>query len=825
MIAHSNSQELWGSLLYNTGLFVVDNANKIVINGTNLYPGQFYNNVGSVIKAKNSDVIFKGNINFTNNYARNGAVLNAKDTVLYFEKNLTFAMKNNTVKEIGGAFYIVNSFHQNLPNCGLQLPDKLNIIGTNNTASLSGNIGYIHPLYHCYSQTQGIVITSTEYYLNSLIGVANSNESNNHLAFSTTAKNMEICGVDMLKLMYFGQTDHLLVRVFDWSNNTVRSQVKVSFQQTKHDIPDNHLNIQEELQYTNESSEGKCSKINFKIISSTKFFTKSENFNIVLSAPGVKTFIIQQIQLLPCPPGFQLLNGICQCSNTVMQFYNDLKYKGDCDINGLTISKPLFIFPWIGINLANGKFTISKNCPLETCGFQNEQSVFKYRDPIYDVLLYNTNTSPICSSHRQGVACGQCVEGYSVVFGSNECKKCSNWWLWTILIYLLAGPVLIFLLYVLKLTLTAGTINGLIFFAQVFYAGVIQTEIITDNNRINYIFISFLNLNLGFSLCFFNGMNDLWKGAISLLFPIYLIALVGLIVVISRFWLWFSKRVSPHSIQVLITVVHLSVSTLLISVINVSVPINVWTANGTHKVWREDGSVEYMSRYHAILFTATLVVAISILFPYLSVLVFGTWCSKKYASCSIYIRPIQEAINAPYKEKYQYWFTAKLLFVILVYSLYAFNRSSNNKLAVVYIVLMLAVLFCTQAFLRPLKNKLLNIIELIFIFSTAVTFSAYYISIRLTDQTPLTIAYSISVYISIIVFIGIIAYHVILATGYLGQVKAKMQRFVLKIKQRIATTKETEENPSNDVHEFQESFYVNVNDYREPLIGHTTVDI
>ncbi len=827
VIAHSNSQKLWGSFLYNTGLFVIDNANQIVINGTHLYPGQFYDNIGSVIEAKNSVVIFKGNVMFANNYARNGAVLNAKDTVLYFEKSLTFAMINNTVKEIGGALYIVNSFHQDLPNCALQLADKLNVTATDNTAYLSGNIGYIYPLYHCYSQSQGIVITTTEYYLNGL-GAANSYESNNHrLAFSTIAKNMEICGADMLKLMYFGQTNHFLVRVFDWSNQTVRSQVKVSFQQTKHSILDNHLNIEEGLQYTNESSEGKCSQINFKIISSTNYLTKSENFNIVLSAPGVKTFIIQQIQLLPCPPGFQLMNGICQCSNTVMQFYKDLKYKGICDIYGLTISKPLFVYPWIGINLGNRKFTIVKNCPLETCGFQTEQSVFKYSDPNYDVLIHsgsNTNTSPICLSHRQGVACGQCSEGYSVVFGSNDCKKCSNWWVWTIFIYLLAGPVLIFLLYALKLTLTAGTINGLIFFAQVLYAGVIQTDIITDSNRINYIFISFLNLNLGFSLCFFNGMNDLWKGAVNLLFPIYLIALIGLIVVISRFWLWFSKKVSPHSIQVLVTVVHLSVSTLLISVINVSVPINVWTANGTHKVWRKDGSVEYMSRYHAILFTATLVVAISILFPYLTVLVFGTWCSKKSASCSIYIRPIQEAVNAPYKEKYQYWFTGKLLFVILVYSLYAFNRSTNNKLAVVYIPLMLAALFLTQAFLRPLKNKLLNVIELIFIFSTAVTFTAYYIGIRLTDQKPLTIAYSISVYISIIIFIGVIAYHVTLATGYLGQVNAKMQRLFLKFKQRMATTKETEVNPSSR-YEIQESFYVSVNDYREPLIGHTTVDI
>ena len=54
------------------------------------------------------------------------------------------------------------------------------------------------------------------------------------------------------------------------------------------------------------------------------------------------------------------------------------------------------------------------------------------------------------------------------MFGSTECKICSSdLWPLTSIIYLAAGPLLVFLLYALKLTLTTGTLNGIIIYAQI----------------------------------------------------------------------------------------------------------------------------------------------------------------------------------------------------------------------------------------------------------------------------------------------------------------------------------------------------------------------
>ena len=106
---------------------------------------------------------------------------------------------------------------------------------------------------------------------------------------------------------------------------------------------------------------------------------------------------------------------------------------------------------------------------------------FKYfilNDDSDDFLLANSSNRlqmlTLCSNNRSGVLCGTCMESYSVVFGSHGCFKCSNKWLWTILLYVVAGPLLIYLLYGLRLILTTGTLNGIIFYAQAANVGVLE---------------------------------------------------------------------------------------------------------------------------------------------------------------------------------------------------------------------------------------------------------------------------------------------------------------------------------------------------------------
>ena len=114
--------------------------------------------------------------------------------------------------------------------------------------------------------------------------------------------------------------------------------------------------------------------------------------------------------------------------------------------------------------------------------------------------------------------------------------------------------------------------------------------------------ISILNLNLGFSLCFYNGMNELWNTGLSLLFPLvlYLMTIVVVLTIHSHFSLRLSNKIAHSSVQIMVTVVHLS-SKLLLVIIDVFTPVQYTTElriNQSINVWYNDGSVIYRERKH-----------------------------------------------------------------------------------------------------------------------------------------------------------------------------------------------------------------------------------
>ena len=62
---------------------------------------------------------------------------------------------------------------------------------------------------------------------------------------------------------------------------------------------------------------------------------------------------------------------------------------------------------------------------------------------------------------------GTCSENLCLALGSSRCLQCSNSYLSLLAAFAFSGFALVLLLLVLKLTVAAGTINGLIFYANV----------------------------------------------------------------------------------------------------------------------------------------------------------------------------------------------------------------------------------------------------------------------------------------------------------------------------------------------------------------------
>ena len=109
-----------------------------------------------------------------------------------------------------------------------------------------------------------------------------------------------------------------------------------------------------------------------------------------------------------------------------------------CNTENHTLNVPDDI--WVGPFL-NGNTTM---IVVHPCLFQycetGERTI-----TISDGFDSTSDLDEQCSSeqHRGGFLCGDCIEGYSNIFGSTKCLQCSNNWALLIVLFLLAAVFLI----------------------------------------------------------------------------------------------------------------------------------------------------------------------------------------------------------------------------------------------------------------------------------------------------------------------------------------------------------------------------------------------
>ena len=174
-------------------------------------------------------------------------------------------------------------------------------------------------------------------------------------------------------------------------------------------------------------------------------------------------FLTQQfsvsVELQKCPLGF-LFNSdskTCLCLQSI-----NLHSGVQCDYSTYKISKTKH--KWISATYEHNDthhhgVIIYDQCPYDYCQTQNPLS-FHLEFP-----------DDQCAFNRSGVLCGACQTNFSHVLGTSRCLKCSNLPLFAVIPgVLFAGVILVIFLILFNLTVSIGTINGLIFYANIIRA-------------------------------------------------------------------------------------------------------------------------------------------------------------------------------------------------------------------------------------------------------------------------------------------------------------------------------------------------------------------
>ena len=720
------------------GTLVFKNIESVYIEGNN---NIFTQITGSAVIAYNSDIHLKGRTIFDNIMADYGAAIHLEDSSHIFIYNSTNVIfKNNSATFFGGAIssnIFVNPFTKD-SYCAIQLGQNINLTQTkfllhfeDNNALLAGNSMYISNMYQCSQKHMVTAARDLIQLYNNIFNFKISKHKINGLAQVSSlpykvclclSNNRVIC-IDQSFSLYAGEPLMMNLIAFDLNNTQTYSVISaelVSGDKYVSDVQDISWRLKLNNQPLPVVSGVGCTKLKYNINLHNLALT-SLRMLIYVSSISPRLQIL--IKKLDCPIGF-IENITCVCSPFLVSLGIT-----ECNINDTSVTIPLH--SWLGtVNYSNKSVLgYSNQCPAGYC----------------KTLLTKVNilqTDYVCTGNHHGMLCGQCKVGYSVVIGSEECHICSNTSLYVIAIYIVGGVLYVLFLYVLRWTIDSGTVGGLVFWLDIISIINIPLPLKTYNNIVKYVFCitHLLSFQWTMPACLFDGLTALHRHAFLFAIPVYLWFLVAVIVLISRCSSTIANITVNSSVQVLATLMHLSVSKLFLTSITTVIPTQIYIDSGNTSstyssmwVWYTDGSVLYGKNvYHIALIIISSLTLCLFIFPYIAIGLLG----EKYVYrciCSQYLRPFVESLCAPYKEKTGYWFGVRLIVLTLMYSIHIFFQGKNFDIQLLLFTVILGTFIIAQAILMPFKNKFLNALDLWFMILLEGNFIVYMYCITRKD--------------------------------------------------------------------------------------------
>ena len=462
------------------------------------------------------------------------------------------------------------------------------------------------------------------------------------------------------------------------------------------------LGSNEEIQNT---FVNQCTLLKYTILKNISEHSKARLYFAIL---GEIFTIFIPLEVSNCPIGFQLHNrsSSCECH----PFLNENKISSHCSIDTTSVTIPLN--KWLG------KVVVNKNTSTLLPFAPNTHSTFGFalvcptgycKPGITEVNM--TEKDSLCQHHRTGVLCGGCENGYSLVLGPDECQICnSNLWLLMILVFAVTGIVMVIILFCLRMTISNQLLGGIIFYVNMTEVSlrIVILRQHTYGFILNVIF-SLLNLELGFSVCLYNGLNALIKTALQFIFPVYLWVLM--LVIISKRSGYIANLTVHSSIQVMATLFYLSFAKLLLNVVDVFLPVHVQTPHGEFTVWYVDGNIPYWRNSgHVALFITAIITSIFYLLPFL----LWTTCGSLLARRLRWIKKRRNLIDAyqgQYRDGWGWWFGARLWLLVCSYISYALLRGNNPSLLLLLHLVFLAPFTFIQVYYKPYRGKWVNIFE------------------------------------------------------------------------------------------------------------------
>ena len=649
---------------------------------------EFYNNLGTPVSAgQGSSLQFSGTIVFRNNTGYDGGAMRftgGSHVIVSNHANVIF--ENNTAENAGGAVFVDQDTTycffreiQSYPYICSHLPFNLSFI--NNTALKGGDTIYGAGISECaYSS-----------YCNAPIQSANSglyfepDLESDPSQISSDPNRVCLCvnGILNCSITSWSEThypgEEFTISAMDVgdTNGPVDGPVYT------HLLPQ-YKGVLGGLQYFQEVNHRNCTVLRYSVLSKPGLVVMALTVDTarILRYQDDSSTVFINVTLLPCPLGFNLSDYLHQCICDTQLKRNNIP----CNITTQTIQRSGSV--WVNAsfdgNISNGAI-VHKNCPFGYCKTEEVH-----------VNLKQPDTQ--CAFSHSGTLCGACQPGFSLALGSPQClNHCSNRYISLLIAFAFAGLVLVFFIKILDLTVAVGTINGLIFYANIIQASQSTFLPEGDTNPLT-VFIAWLNLDLGIETCFFHGLDGYWKIWLQFVFPFYIWTIILVIIYLSRRSQTVARFFGNNSVPVLATLILISYAKLFRTIVSALTFTYLEFPDGSKTaVWSIDGNIRYLGPKHIPLFLFALGVLLFLWLPFTVLLLFeqcfqriGAYTVRKWM---LRLKPFFDAYFGPLRGNYRYWigvlFVARGILLLVFGPLNSANDPNVNLLAVNTVTVLL----------------------------------------------------------------------------------------------------------------------------------------
>ena len=729
--------------------------------------GEFTNNIchgtgGAMYLRSGSTTSFNGSFHFRENRAlEGGAISIEQDSILSFVSPVQLVFTDNQAM-YGGAIFVLDRLTLNYCTGQPLLPadtcffevfgmysvtaeasTDVHLTFTDNAAEIAGSVLYGGQLQTCtivFGNTPQPTETAISYFREISViksHVITSEISSDPVRICFCQNNTYNC-MNELPPFYRspGQSFNFSVVAVDQSTDPVPASIRATFSVES----TAELGTDERTQDINRF----CSSLQYSVFSSSM----SENLTLTAQSQCNElgtTLKSVLVMLLPCPNGFELSGDRCICERRLKQ----LTATCDVETDSIERSSNFWVNALYGSNGSYEGLIFYPDCPFDYC--QAGPVNFTLSDP-----------DAQCAFNRSGFLCGGCDSGFSLTLGSSQCAQCSNRYLALLIAFAVLGVALFLVISLCKLTVGEGTVNGLIFYANI--VGINQTIFFPmgDANVLT-VFIAWVNLDFGIKTCFFDGLDSYTRTWLQFVFPFYVWLLVVVLILASKCSVRLTHFLGTTLPAVLATLFLLSYAKLLRTIITIFYAAFLEYPDGTQEmVWLVDGNIRYLHGRHIPLFVFALAVLIILFLPYTLLLLFGQWLQAKSEFKVLswmnnpWVKYFLDAYYGPYKPHHRYWTGFLLLIRCALFLVFAFNVLGDASLNLLVIASsMLGVTSLTRLTKGIYKGWILDLLEASYFLNLGVLAAGtYYVQQAGGNQAAL--AY-VSVGIAFVTFIVIAA--------------------------------------------------------------------